>query len=98
MDNSTSYYRLGSSSCAGEGDRAWNDLARRRSDRGTNDEGGKGGDRPVVLLQSPGDRRIDPGMGTPCVSGEKPSLLSSVWRIWAFVLTSRRRACRSCCS
>ena len=98
MDNSTSYYRLGSSSCAGEEDRAWNDRALRRSDKGTNDEGGRGGDRPVVRRQSPGDCLRDPGMGTPLVSGEKPNLLRSVWRIWAFVLTSRRLQSRSCCS
>ena len=98
MDNSTSYYRLGSSSCAGEGDRAWNDRALRRSDKGTKPEAGKGGDRPVVLLKSPGDCRRDPGMGTPLVSGEKPNLLRSVWRICAFVLTNLLRACRSCCS
>ena len=98
MDNSTSYYRLGSSSCAGDELRAWNERARRRSDKGTNDDGGKGGDRPVVRRQSPGDWRLDPGMGTPLVSGEKPSRRNKVCRICAFVFTRRRLACRSCCS
>ena len=98
MDNSTSYYRLGSSSCAGEEDRAWNDRALRRSDKGTKPEAGKGGDRPVVRRQSPGDCRRDPGMGTPLVSGEKPRRLNKVCRICAFVFTRRRLACRSCCS
>ena len=67
------YYRLGSSSCAGEGDRAWND-ARAVFQKGTKMEAGKGGDRPVVRRQSPGDCRRRFGMGTPLVSGEKPSL------------------------